>query len=289
MTYVAGESAFFYEIFKPERPSGFDAELDQAVSSYGLERGSLSGYCNVAGRPAVFSLTDSNLRENVIADVSGTSARHRLLACGISLALFDTPLVSLQASAELINARRNRLFLTETTTPFHTAIKSLIADDILVTSEYFGDAYVSGDYVDSIRHEDLQQTSFPDDHFDFIITSDVLEHVPDGIAAESEIVRILRPGGTYCFTVPLLPNAEVDMILARPMANGTIEYLAEPIYHGDPLRPEGALVFRLFSIAEMTARFNNLGATCTTYRLWSKAYGLLGPGCWVHIVRKTAG
>jgi hypothetical protein len=99
-------------------------------------------------------------------------------------------------------------------------------------------------------------------------------------------VRILRPGGSYCFTVPLLAYADSDMILARPLEDGTIDYLAEPIYHGDPLRAEGALVFRLFSVREMTARFESLGATCTTYRIWSKAYGILGQGCWVHIVQK---
>jgi SAM-dependent methyltransferase len=286
VSYTAGESVFFCEEFAPDRPSGFDAELDQAVSEYGLQHGVLTGRCNVAGRPATFSLTDPNLRENVTADVSGTTARHRLLACGLSLALFGTPLVSFPATAEVINARRSRVFLTETTTPFHAAAKTLLAPDLLVTSEYFGPEYASGDFVNAVRHEDLQQTSFPDAYFDLIITSDVMEHVPDAAAAEREIVRILQPGGAYCFTVPLLAYAESDMILAQPLADGTIEYLAEPIYHGDPLRAEGALVFRLFSVAEMTARFANLGTTCTTYRIWSKTYGILGPGCWVHVVRK---
>jgi SAM-dependent methyltransferase len=197
--------------------------------------------------------------------------------------------VSLPASAEVINARRSRVFLTETTTPFHAAVVALLAPEILTTSEYFGDQYASGDYVGDIRHEDLQQTSFPDEYFDFVITSDVMEHVPDAIAAEREIVRILSPGGAYCFTVPLLAYAEADMIAARVLADGSIEYLEEPMYHGDPLRPEGALVFRLFSVNEMTARFAALGVTCTTYRIWSKSYGILGPGCWVHVVRKPNG
>ena len=43
---------------------------------------------------------------------------------------------------------------------------------------------------------------FPDDTFDKIIASEVLEHVPDDIAAYDELMRILKPGGTIAVTVP---------------------------------------------------------------------------------------
>jgi SAM-dependent methyltransferase len=200
--------------------------------------------------------------------------------------MFGTPLVSLPSSADVINGRRDRVFLTETTTPFHAAMKTLVAPELLATSEYFGPEHTSGDIVGGVRHEDLQKSSFADDTFNFVITSDVMEHVPDALAAEREIVRILKPGGSYCFTVPLHALAEADLILATMRDDGSIDYFADPIYHGDPLRAEGALVFRIFSVREMTARFGALGATCVTYRIWSKYYGILGPGCWVHVVRK---
>jgi hypothetical protein len=80
--------------------------------------------------------------------------------------------------------------------------------------------------------------------------------------------------------------AEVDLLMAAMRPDGSIEYFADPVYHGDPLRAEGALVFRIFSIREMTARFAALGTRCTTYRIWSKHFGILGAGCWVHVVRK---
>lgn len=41
--------------------------------------------------------------------------RHRLMACGLSLALFAHPLVRLPTTADVINTRRNRVLLTETT------------------------------------------------------------------------------------------------------------------------------------------------------------------------------
>jgi SAM-dependent methyltransferase len=288
MSYLAADVAFFCESFTPDVPSGFDPELDTAVTERALSLGTMQGYCNVAERPATFAVTDANVRENVVADVSGSANRHRILTAGISLALFGTPLVGLPTSVNVMNARRDRVFLTETTTAFHHALKALIADDIFTTSEFFGPQYRSGDLVDGVRHEDLQQTSFPDGHFDLVVTSDVMEHVPDALVAEREIVRILKPGAAYVFTAPLHAMADRDLMLAQLQPDGRIEHFAEPIYHGDPLRAEGALVFRIFSVREMTARFAELGATCTTFRLWSKGYGIIGPGCFIHIVRRDA-
>ena len=43
---------------------------------------------------------------------------------------------------------------------------------------------------------------FPDDTFDCIIASEVLEHVWADALAISELVRVLRPGGRMAVTVP---------------------------------------------------------------------------------------
>jgi SAM-dependent methyltransferase len=287
LNYLAANVAFLCEEFWPSSPTQFDPELDDAVALQALARGTMRGHCNVSASDVTFSVTDANLRENVIADVGGAGTRHRLMACGLSLALTGHPLTDLTATADLINTRGDRLLLAETMTPFHHALKAAVRPDLLITSEYFGDSYQSGDFVGGVRHEDLQQTSFASDSLDFVLTSDVMEHVPDALRAEREIIRILRPGGFYCFTVPLDAMGERDLVYARLREDGSIEYLAEPTYHGDPLRAEGALVYRIFSVREMTARFASLGATCVTYRLWSKGYGLVGPGCWVHVVRKA--
>ncbi len=49
---------------------------------------------------------------------------------------------------------------------------------------------------------DVTSLPFPDASFDRIIASEVLEHIDDDIAALVELVRILRPGGTFAATVP---------------------------------------------------------------------------------------
>jgi SAM-dependent methyltransferase len=43
---------------------------------------------------------------------------------------------------------------------------------------------------------------FPDDTFDRIIASEVMEHIVDDARAATELARVLRPGGTIAVTVP---------------------------------------------------------------------------------------
>lgn len=56
--------------------------------------------------------------------------------------------------------------------------------------------------ADGIRNEDLRHLTFDDDSFDLIISSDVMEHLPDIELAFAETLRVLRPGGVHVFTIP---------------------------------------------------------------------------------------
>ena len=49
---------------------------------------------------------------------------------------------------------------------------------------------------------DATALPFPDDSFDALICSEVLEHLPDYPAAIKEMRRVLKPGGRLCVTVP---------------------------------------------------------------------------------------
>lgn len=68
---------------------------------------------------------------------------------------------------------------------------------------------------------DLTGLPFADGGFDLVLSSHVLEHIPDDRAALAELARVLRPGGTAILTVPFDPGR------ARTEEGGTIRSPAE--------------------------------------------------------------
>jgi SAM-dependent methyltransferase len=65
--------------------------------------------------------------------------------------------------------------------------------------------YTAADYDRGDCDIKLNMSAMPeleDSQFDIIIACDVLEHVPDDLAAMRELHRILKPGGTAILTVP---------------------------------------------------------------------------------------
>lgn len=105
---------------------------------------------------------------------------------------------------------------------------------------------------DGARCEDITQLTFEPDSLDLIVSSDVLEHVPNPEAAFRECHRVLKPGGFHLFTVP--PRS-ITRKRAEIM-DGRVNFLIEPDYHSDPLNPEGILAFWDYGpdAAEMFAR-----------------------------------
>ncbi|MFH1886796.1 MAG: class I SAM-dependent methyltransferase [Pseudomonadota bacterium] len=49
---------------------------------------------------------------------------------------------------------------------------------------------------------DAAALPFPGGHFDLVICSEVLEHLPDDRAAVAELARVLKPGGVLAVSVP---------------------------------------------------------------------------------------
>lgn len=68
---------------------------------------------------------------------------------------------------------------------------------------------------------DITRIQMPDDQFDVIICSHVLEHIPDDRRAMSELQRVLRPGGWAILQVPFSLNLEEtfeDSAVTEPRA-----------------------------------------------------------------------
>jgi ubiquinone/menaquinone biosynthesis C-methylase UbiE len=121
----------------------------------------------------------------------------------------------------------------------------------------------------------MQRLSFADESIDLVLSSDVLEHVPDPYAAHAEVRRVLRPGGRHVFTVPFNQGAHLDDVRARSGPHGEPELFAETIYHDDPVRRTGVLVYTIFGL-EMLVRLAELGLTTRMYRLWDPWHGIVG-------------
>jgi len=143
-------------------------------------------------------------------------------------------------------------------------------------SEYFGDNYTSGDQVNGILHEDLQNLSFKSNSFDVVLSTEVFEHIRDAYRAFKEVHRVLKTGGRHIFTVPFDAGVFRDSVKALVDESGQIQYLAEPEYHTDLLRPnEGILVYRIFSL-EMMVKLSELGFFTNMHHLYNPFLGILG-------------
>ncbi|MGX1852684.1 class I SAM-dependent methyltransferase [Streptomyces sp. NPDC055299] len=80
---------------------------------------------------------------------------------------------------------------------------------------------------------DALNLPFPDDSFDVVIISEVMEHIPDDKGVLAEMVRVLRPGGRLAVTVPRYGPEKVCWALSD--AYHEVEGGHIRIYRGDEL------------------------------------------------------
>jgi SAM-dependent methyltransferase len=119
---------------------------------------------------------------------------------------------------------------------------------------YYDPAQLPGtERSDGAIMQDVTKTTFSDESFDMIISSDVLEHVPDLDAAFVEMGRALKSGGRCIFTVPT-NDKTIQRAAMEP--NSTVRHLLEPEYHSDPLNPRGILAFWSLGF-DLPERFSN--------------------------------
>lgn len=190
---------------------------------------SLHGTCPVCGTESDFSRFTSNLRESGFCSSCGSFNRQRQVAHMLRKTL------GLPAQGPLVFADEYVIYNTETTGAMHTALSGPAC---YLCSEYFGDQVEPGEVVGGRRHEDLQRLSFADTSIDLVLSTDVLEHMPDPYKAHREIFRVLKPGGRHIVTVPFNAHEALDDVRATMVEDGSIRYLAEKQFHGDPVRPD---------------------------------------------------
>ena len=111
----------------------------------------------------------------------------------------------------------------------------------VAVSEYFP-GVPSGERVEGVTCEDMQDLSYGDASFDLVTHTEVLEHVPDDRKALAELARVLKPGGRMIFSVPLYGG--VATVERARIVDGALVHLREPVYHADPLASKPILAFR---------------------------------------------
>ncbi len=138
------------------------------------------------------------------------------------------------------------------------------AEELAGVEKMFGAMRLAGEAPADATAETVQGDAldlpFPDDHFDAIIASEVLEHIPDDMRAMRELLRVLRPGGRLAVTVPSWLPERVCWALSED-------------YHTAP----GGHV-RIYTRAELEAKLKSVGFKVGGHH---HAHGLHSPYWWI--------
>jgi SAM-dependent methyltransferase len=194
------------------------------------------GKCLLCGSTSGFKCPpESSLREAICPSCGASRRQSDVAAVVLDTFLHTDRLPLKMATPEL---SQFAVYEAQSIGSIHVALSGLGG---YICSEYF-DTIPNGETgPEGILCQDLQNLTFADDSFDLIITQDVFEHIREPEKAFREILRVLKPGGFHIFTIPYHENRPT---LRRIIFDGANEiYQCNPVFHGDPLRKEGALVY----------------------------------------------
>src|SRR5262249_39570616 len=119
--------------------------------------------------------------------------------------------------------------------------------------------------------------TFPDRSFDYVLSFDVFEHVPNFQRAFEEAHRSLNEGGVLLFTAPFVRTNASTLQRARVRDAGEIEHLLLPEYHGDPMNPDGGILCLQHFGWDMIDTLKAAGfSQARGVFLWSRRLGYLG-------------
>ena len=109
----------------------------------------------------------------------------------------------------------------------------------------------------AVPNEDLMGLSYEDAVFDYVLTSDTLEHVPDFDRAMKEIRRVLKPGGKHIFTIPVIWERSTRQ--RATLDDDGVHHILPPSHHAGPqINQEDYLVFNEFG-GDVVERIANAG------------------------------
>jgi SAM-dependent methyltransferase len=245
--------------------------------------GRYPGFCNLCGHRTTFLVNDPNFREHTPCVRCGSVNRYRQIVAVLMLHALGkkaTRFASIQnLPANLV------VWNTETTRTLHEKLAAHLGKNY-VSSEYIDAIFESGAILDGTLHVDMQKTHFRDDSIEYILSSDVVEHIPNYIDALRETYRILRFGGAHIFTVPFYHHRFTVERRAVIEADGRVWHRLKPWYHGDPIRPEGVLCYNVFA-PELLVEIERIGFEAELLRVHDPLLGILGNNGFIIVARKV--
>ena len=139
-------------------------------------------------------------------------------------------------------------------------------DEVTATRNTFAAMAMAGE-IDSLRfggaiRGDATKLPFADASFDCVVTSEVLEHIDNDVAALRELARVLKPGGTFAATVPSWFPEKINWMLSD-------EYHAPFVVGGH---------VRIYTAEELRKKISDSGLAI---RGSHRSHGLHSPYWWL--------
>jgi len=254
--------------------------------------------CSCEESDAEFS--SDNMRESGRSSTSGTIVRQRAVVLSILHVLYAHQHMSTNATVR--RERGSPLCLKDVQPPENFTVYNTEAHGEAHKwfANKFGAAYTASEYVSpsaepasmhqtpfgTVRHEDLRALSFTSNSFDLVLSAEVFEHIPEPYVALNEVFRVLKPGGSYVWTVPLNSNTHAKDIqfsmlnAAGQRFDSADPAIKSPQFHGDPMAPEGGIVvFQIFGAGELLPKMCEIGFAYThAHSTYDEKYGIVAPG-----------
>ena len=208
----------------------FEGQLRRSkLPTAGFIPWSSAGYCHCCRRETTFTAKTPWLRDNYLCDTCQSIPRQRHIQM-----VLDTYFKGWESKR------------IHESSPAAGFIPQYCAN--YTQSQLFSDVPL-GDMFKGSRCENLEGMTFDDGTFDIFITQDVMEHVFRPDLAIAEIHRVLQPGGIHIFTAPKHtgtserhPAIVKTRQRAKMRADGSVDHLMPPNYHGSPVGDGRALV-----------------------------------------------
>jgi hypothetical protein len=190
-------------------------------------------------------------------------------------------------SQELHPNSNSRIYLTEQMTSLYRWFHQ--SYDNVTGSEYLGEAIQYGTFNKAgIRNESFTRLSFEAESFDYILSFDVLEHIPEYRKAILECYRCLKPKGVFYFSVPFVTSSEKNIVRAFYSETGDLVHLFPPEYHGNPIDSAGCLCFYHFGW-ELLREIKRSGfEEVKALIYWSDDFGYLGGEHIIFVAKKSS-